>query len=446
MSDISLGQRIAERRKLMGLSQEAFGDKMGVSRQAISKWEADAATPEVEKLIAMSKLFGVSVGWLLGTEEDLQEDDLSTLIRRTFQSPQPEPQSTVTTPSVVAPEPANAAPVRSRLQTGFAVVAILSLLLSAVCIYLISRSPWDGISATSSTNSAKIAELESRIATLTQQLDAAKEECEIQSIILNKTIGRELTELAALIGTGTEIPETPETLPVYENIEKWSLTGQADADLSNVSVTLNSTASVDVKSAQLTIRKGNKEVLSTACAIVERRLYATARLSVADGYEYILTLNHKNGTVQQIELTGHGLADLVILTSPQLRITARKTLFFQGSPAFTQGFYNIHLEAPYLTATDAVCEWSDLKICYYHNEGLVEEVDLTAELDGLVVTAPTLSFKAAPHTYNMYYCQDGDIHNLRLEGKLIIDGVEKTFSMPLIGWVIKDNQFVKITG
>lgn len=68
MTDMTMGQRIAQRRKLLNLSQEAFGEKMGVSRQAISKWEADGAVPEIDKLIAMSKLFGVTVGWLLGTE------------------------------------------------------------------------------------------------------------------------------------------------------------------------------------------------------------------------------------------------------------------------------------------------------------------------------------------------------------------------------------------
>ena len=66
---MTIGQRIAERRKLLGISQESLGEQMGVSRQAISKWEADAAIPEIDKLIALSKLFGVSVGWLPGTEE-----------------------------------------------------------------------------------------------------------------------------------------------------------------------------------------------------------------------------------------------------------------------------------------------------------------------------------------------------------------------------------------
>jgi len=66
---MTIGQRIAECRRQLGLSQESLGEKMGVSRQAISKWEADAALPEIDKLIGLSKLFGVTVGWLLGVEE-----------------------------------------------------------------------------------------------------------------------------------------------------------------------------------------------------------------------------------------------------------------------------------------------------------------------------------------------------------------------------------------
>ena len=45
MDDMTMGRRIAEQRKRIGLSQEALGEKMGVSRQAISKWEADGAVP-----------------------------------------------------------------------------------------------------------------------------------------------------------------------------------------------------------------------------------------------------------------------------------------------------------------------------------------------------------------------------------------------------------------
>lgn len=69
MEDKTIGQRIAAKRRELGLSQIDLGEQMGVSRQSVSKWEADGAIPEIDKLIALSKLFDVSVGWLLGVEE-----------------------------------------------------------------------------------------------------------------------------------------------------------------------------------------------------------------------------------------------------------------------------------------------------------------------------------------------------------------------------------------
>ena len=64
----TLGGRIQAGRKAAGLSQEALGERLGVSRQAVSKWESDAAVPELENLIAMSRIFGVTIGALLGVE------------------------------------------------------------------------------------------------------------------------------------------------------------------------------------------------------------------------------------------------------------------------------------------------------------------------------------------------------------------------------------------
>ena len=95
MNEQTLGQRIAAQRKQLGLSQEALGEKMGVSRQAISKWEADGAVPEIDKLIAMTRLFGVTLGWLMGLEEEAApqsaafSDDQLELIRRMIPQPAP---------------------------------------------------------------------------------------------------------------------------------------------------------------------------------------------------------------------------------------------------------------------------------------------------------------------------------------------------------------------
>lgn len=79
MEKQTTGQRIAQERKKLELSQIELAARMDVSRQAISKWESDAAIPEIDKLIVLSRLFGVSVGWLLGVEEEPapQEEVLS---------------------------------------------------------------------------------------------------------------------------------------------------------------------------------------------------------------------------------------------------------------------------------------------------------------------------------------------------------------------------------
>lgn len=70
---MTLGQRIQELRKQRGMSQEALGDALGVSRQAVSKWEGDNGIPELDTLIAMSRLFDVTVGQLLGVEEATEQ-------------------------------------------------------------------------------------------------------------------------------------------------------------------------------------------------------------------------------------------------------------------------------------------------------------------------------------------------------------------------------------
>ena len=67
---MTTGQKIAARRKELELSQEALGDKLGVSRQTVYEWESDLSLPDIDKLVALSRLFQVPVGWLLGVEEE----------------------------------------------------------------------------------------------------------------------------------------------------------------------------------------------------------------------------------------------------------------------------------------------------------------------------------------------------------------------------------------
>ena len=67
-----LSEKIMSLRKRNGWSQEELAQQLGVSRQSVSKWESMAAMPDIQKIMAMSELFGVSTDYLLKDEmEDL---------------------------------------------------------------------------------------------------------------------------------------------------------------------------------------------------------------------------------------------------------------------------------------------------------------------------------------------------------------------------------------
>ena len=63
--DLAMAQRLVDRRKAVGLSQEALAAQLGVSRQAVSKWERSESSPDTDNLIALAALYGVSLDELL---------------------------------------------------------------------------------------------------------------------------------------------------------------------------------------------------------------------------------------------------------------------------------------------------------------------------------------------------------------------------------------------
>ena len=65
---MTLGQNLQAARKAKGLSQETLAEQIGVSRQALGKWEKDIALPGLDNLQAAAQVLGVSVDTLLGTE------------------------------------------------------------------------------------------------------------------------------------------------------------------------------------------------------------------------------------------------------------------------------------------------------------------------------------------------------------------------------------------
>lgn len=74
-----LGQRLYDLRRKQGLSQEQLAERINVSRQTVSKWESGQSTPDLEKLMALSELYSLSLDELVG---------------KTSPSPAPEPTET----------------------------------------------------------------------------------------------------------------------------------------------------------------------------------------------------------------------------------------------------------------------------------------------------------------------------------------------------------------
>lgn len=68
---MTLGQKLKEIRKKFGLSQEQLAEIMNVSRQAITKWETDAGLPDTENLKELSRIFGISIDYLLDNNNEL---------------------------------------------------------------------------------------------------------------------------------------------------------------------------------------------------------------------------------------------------------------------------------------------------------------------------------------------------------------------------------------
>lgn len=69
---IEIADRLVKLRKKYGYSQEELADKLGLSRQAVSKWERAEASPDTDNLICLAKLYGVSLDELLATDDDVE--------------------------------------------------------------------------------------------------------------------------------------------------------------------------------------------------------------------------------------------------------------------------------------------------------------------------------------------------------------------------------------
>lgn len=269
MTDLTLGQRISEGRKRLELSQEALGEKMGISRQAISKWESDAAVPEIDKLIALSRLFGVSVGWLLGVEEtapeapeSLSEQQLE-LMEQLIKKYQPKPEPTK---------------FRLLLIFGVAVVGLISIMvmtLAGMGVFDKPKANANAIESLQNEMNSQLAQLHSRIDDLTRAQHRTP---------------------------------APVLLASYD----LDISGLLSGDVPGAEISFSGVPAAwqEGDAAVLSIRRTGMETILQPCQWDGAFLTATAFLEAADGYELCLTLNHSDGTQEQQVLSHSAIENL----------------------------------------------------------------------------------------------------------------------------------------
>lgn len=258
---MTMGQRIAEERKKLGLSQEALGDKLGVSRQAISKWESDAAVPDVDKLIALSKLFGVTVGWLLGVEEEpggseeggfteAQLKMVEQIVRR-YQPKEPAPEQK---------------PKRTWLKITAGAVALIAAL---------------GV----------LSNFEERLSANTAGLSG-----------LNSTLYNIQNQLGDVTGRLEELAQGEKLLSDYqvEKAQAWD-----DGTGADITFVLVPNSRQDGESAYVAVRQADNETQRFECEWDGSVYTATVSVAALDGYEYYFVAETYAGTQQQrLEHTG----------------------------------------------------------------------------------------------------------------------------------------------
>ena len=76
---MNVADRIQNLRKGKGISQEQLAEAIGVSRQAVSKWESEQSTPDLEKIVLMSDFFDVTTDYLLKGIESTNEIEHMTV-------------------------------------------------------------------------------------------------------------------------------------------------------------------------------------------------------------------------------------------------------------------------------------------------------------------------------------------------------------------------------
>ena len=265
---MTIGQRIAQLRKQQNLSQEGLGERMGVSRQAISKWESDAALPEVDKLIALSRQFQVTVGYLLGVEEEpaspeeAEEEDAAAQVLERYLA---------------------ALPKQRRGSRWFVIAAVLACAVVCLACFCVARSV-----------SARIAELNNQVINLNSQVAGLESQVGGLSGSLSQQMADALEKQYGVTASATltllDVDYQTNTATVgLSAVPRNSLDVEYDPDVDREEYQFFATA------PDGEVRKWTSTLFSWGA----HEITATVKVPLRDGLSYFLTL--PEGTVQIVD-------------------------------------------------------------------------------------------------------------------------------------------------
>ncbi len=310
MNDLTMGQRIAEERKKLGISQEGLGEKTGVSRQAISKWESDAAVPEIDKLISLSKLFGVSVGWLLGVEDrsEQRSDELNEtqlkMVEEIVQRYQPEPEAKQGK--------------MEKLRLGLVCLVALSAILALTILGL--RKPdaeTQNLVGQITSLRQENQEIQSRLDAITGQLEAMGQ-------------GAVLTDYSMeLVDVSLDFAD--------QYVPKQMDAGPGTSVVTDIQITFAKLffqaipqQRQEEDAASLVVYLNGREVSTVPLDWMDNAYRAEFVLPVNDGYEYCFVLD-RAGSQQRQSLRQTGYTDLAELTAIELEMFDPTEILYDGT-------------------------------------------------------------------------------------------------------------------
>ena len=293
MTELTTGQRIAQCRKSKALSQEALGEKVGVSRQAISKWESDATLPDIDKLIALSRLFQVRVGWLLGVEE--QSDPLQD-------TPQLNEELLRKIEEVVQ----RYQPRKKPLSTG------KKVLLGLVAAVLL----WGGLKLIHDWRDTR-----SAVGYLNSQLHSVNSQ--------NSSILSQLNDLKDRVeNIHTTVEEAAASLASYE----FEVTPHVEEACAQVDLTAIPKSWKEDWTAALHVRHEGSLMQTQECAWDGTALNSSLKLSFTDGLEYYLVIQYPDGTRESMKLADEQAQNL----------KRSCTITYAGTPILAGSQYYAH--------------------------------------------------------------------------------------------------------